>query len=66
MTIRNVTTTLGGLVVLLASTTAGAAIWVLLTAPTTVANAVDGQAAGAFQLVVQALYLVLSRLVRYL
>ncbi len=67
MTIRNVTTTLAGLVVLAASTTAGAAIWLLLTAPTTVANAaVDGQGAGAFQLVVKALYRVLSQIVRYL
>jgi|GraSoiStandDraft_23_1057293.scaffolds.fasta_scaffold981349_2 hypothetical protein len=66
MTIRNVTTTLAGLVVLAASTTAGTAIWLLLTAPTTVANAVHGDAAGAFRLVVRALYMVLSQLVRYL
>jgi hypothetical protein len=66
MTIRNVTTTLAGLVVLGASTTAGAAIWLLLAAPTTVANAVDGQSAGALRLVVRALYQVLAQFVRYL
>ena len=66
MTIRDVTTTLAGLLVLAASTTAGAAIWVLLTAPTAVAVAVDGQAAGALHLVARALYMVLSQLVRYL
>jgi hypothetical protein len=66
MTLRNVTTTLAGMVVLAASTTAGAAIWLLLTAPTTVAGAADGRAVGAFRLLARALYVVLSQIARYL
>ena len=66
MTIRSVATTLGGVVVLAASTTAGAIIWLLLTAPTSVAGAADGRAVGAFQIVSQALYRLVVQLARYL
>ena len=65
MTLRNIATTLAGVVGLVASTTAGAVIWLLLTAPTTVAGAIDGHASGAVPFVVRALYAALSYIVGY-
>jgi hypothetical protein len=51
---------------LVASTSAIGIIWLLLTAPTTVATAVDGRTTGALQLVFQAVLAVVSRIVQYL
>jgi hypothetical protein len=66
MTLRNVTATLAGLVAVMASTTAIAVIWLVLTVPTTVAGTADGRATTALHIVVQAVYAVLSRLIQYL
>jgi hypothetical protein len=65
MTLRNIATTVAGVVVVVASTTAGSVIWLLLTAPTSVAGALDGHATGAVQIVVHALYAALSHFVSY-
>jgi hypothetical protein len=65
MTLRNIASTLAGVVVVAASATAGTVIWLLLTAPTTVASAIDGHATGAVPILVRALYAALAHLVSY-
>jgi len=63
---RDAMTTLGGFVVLAASTIAGTTIWALLTAPASVAdmlNASDGQ---ALRFVVRTVSSILAGVVRHL
>jgi hypothetical protein len=65
MTVRNIAATLAGLIVMVASTMAGVAIWLLLTAPTAIGRAMDGSAAGPVPLAVRAFYAALSHFVGY-
>ena len=66
MSLRDFATTLGGLVMVSASAAAGLTIWVLLTAPTAVAGALNGGEGNALQIVARALYAAFSFLGRYL
>ena len=66
MNLRDAATAVGGLVALGASAAAGMTIWVLLTAPTTVAGMVSGADAAPLRLMARVLLDALSQLVRYL
>ena len=59
-------TTVGGLVMIAASTVAGTTIWALLTAPTNVADMLNGPDGQALRFVVRALSDVLVGVVRHL
>jgi hypothetical protein len=59
-------TTLGGLVMLAASTVAGTTIWALLTAPATVADLLNGPDGQPLRFVVRALSEALVGVVRHL
>jgi len=58
--------TVGGLVMLAASTVAGTTIWALLTAPATVADLLDGPNGQPLRFVVRTLSEVLAGVVRHL
>lgn len=67
MTLNEIAATVGGTVALAASATAGATIWLLLTAPTTVASALgDHEVAPLMRIVLGALYSVVVGLVQHL
>jgi hypothetical protein len=57
---------MAGVVMLVASATAGVAIRLLLTSPTTVATAMDGREGGSFHAIARVLYEALWDLVRSL
>ena len=67
MNTRNLAMTAAGVVAVAASSVAGVTAWLLVTAPTTVAMAVQGgDAQPLAQLALHALYEAVTRLVRYL
>jgi hypothetical protein len=67
MTIRELAMTAAGLVAVVASVAAGLTTWLLVTAPATVAMAIEGRdSEPLLQVALSALYDVLIRLVRYL
>ena len=66
MNIKDLATTVGGLVVIVASAAAGATIRALVTAPTAVVGMLDAGDGQTVQLVVRALSDVLWSIVRYL
>jgi len=66
MNMRDAATTVGGLVMVMASAAAGVTIRALLTAPTTVVGVLDAGDGQAIQLVVRALSDALWSIVRYL
>ena len=67
MTPQNIATTVAGVVVVAATAAAGLTAWLLVTAPTTVAMALNGQDGEPLvQVAVRALYDVLAGLIRYL
>jgi hypothetical protein len=67
MTIRELAMTTAGLVAVAASVAAGLTTWLLVTAPATVAMAIEGRdAEPLLQVALNALYEVIVRLVRYL
>jgi hypothetical protein len=67
MTVREVAAMMGWVVALMASVAAGLTTWLLVTAPATVAMAVEGRDAEPLvQAAFGVLYEVLARLVRYL
>ena len=63
---RSAMTTVGGLVMIAASTVAGTTIWALLTAPANVADMLSGPDGQALRFVVRALSDVLVGVVRHL
>jgi hypothetical protein len=63
---RNAMTTIGGLVVVTASTIAGTTIWALLTAPATVADMLNGPNGQPFRFIVRSLSDVVLGVVRHL
>jgi hypothetical protein len=63
---RNVMTTVGGLVMLAASTVAGTTIWALLTAPASVADMLNGIDGRPLWFVVRALSEAVMGVVRHL
>ena len=67
MTTRELAMTMAGVVAVAASVAAGLTTWLLVTAPATVAMAIEGRdAEPLLQVALTALYQVLARLVRYL
>ena len=67
MTTRELAMTLAGMVAVAASVAAGLTTWLLVTAPATVALAIEGRdGEPLLQVALTALYQVLARLVRYL
>ena len=67
MTTRELAMTTAGVVAVAASVAAGLTTWLLVTAPATVAMAIEGgDAEPLLQVALSALYEVLTRLVRYL
>ena len=67
MTTRELAMTTAGVVAVAASVAAGLTTWLLVTAPTTVALAIEGRdAEPLLQVALSALLDVLTRLVRYL
>lgn len=63
---RSAMTTVGGLVMIAASTVAGTTIWALLTAPANVADMLNGPDGQALRFVVRALSDALVGVVRHL
>jgi len=63
---RDAMTTVGGLVVLAASTVAGTTMWALVTAPASVADMLNGPTGQPLRFVVRALSDVLLGVVRHL
>jgi len=67
MTTRELAMTTAGLVAVAASVAAGVTTWLLVTAPATVAMAIEGRdAEPLLQVALNALYEVVIRFVRYL
>jgi hypothetical protein len=66
MKARDIATTMAGMVMLVASATAGVAIRLLLTSPTTVATAMDGREGGPLHAIARVLYEAMWDLVRSL
>ena len=67
MTARDLVMTLAGMVAIRASVAAGVTTWLLVTAPATVAMAIEGRDAEPFvRVALRALYEILARVVRYL
>jgi hypothetical protein len=67
MTTRELAMTTAGLVAVAASVAAGVTTWLLVTAPATVAMAIEGRdAEPLLQMALNALYEVVIRFVRYL
>ena len=67
MTTRELAMTTAGVVAVTASVTAGLTTWLLVTAPTTVAMALEGHDAGPIvQAALKTLYNMLARVISYL
>ena len=67
MTKQNIATTVAGVVMVAATAAAGLTAWLLVTAPTTVAMALNGHdGEPLLQVTMRALYDVLASLIRYL
>ena len=66
MKTRDIATTMAGVVMLVASATAGVAIRLLLTSPTAVATALDGHEGGPLPAIARVLYEAMWDLVRSL
>jgi hypothetical protein len=66
MSTARLATTVGWMVALTACSVASVTAWLLVTAPTTTALAVQGDAQPLMQLAMHALYQALTRLVGYL